>query len=336
MLYGRRHVYVRAPLRVSFIGGGTDFEEFYPENGEGHVVSSAVNIFVYVSIKDMFDSNVRVHHETIETQPIVSRILHRYTRTALEHFGILKGIEIVLTSDVMTTGSGMGASSSIMGGLALGCATLKGQKISDKRAFAELLYNLEKESGMIGGKQDQYATVFGGINSISFSKQKTSVKKVKIKKDNLNALEERLFLVFTNMTRGSSSIQLQSQQRLRLREKNDTLKRLIPLSYEFKKELEKSRVDFKTLGKILHEGWVVKKKFNAGSANPHIDELYRYLRSKGVLAGKIMGAGGGGFFMALAKDKNTKKKLMYELYPKYICLDVKTWNKGIEVLWKNF
>ena len=86
MLYNKRHIYLRSPLRISFVGGGTDLESFYSQGETGHVVSSSIDLYNYVSIKDMFDSNVRVHHAEIETEPITSRIKHSYSRTALEHF----------------------------------------------------------------------------------------------------------------------------------------------------------------------------------------------------------------------------------------------------------
>lgn len=323
-------------MRISFAGGGTDLESFYMNGETGHVVSSTIDLYNYASIKDMFDSNVRVHHAEIETEAIASRIKHVYTRTALEHFGIFKGIEVILTSDVMTTGSGLGASSSIMSNLILGCSTLRDKKIKNKHDHSELIYRLECEAGTIGGKQDQYATVFGGLNSISFQNGNVKLRKVRIAGENLRQLEERMFLVFTNIARENSSIQSHLGENLMNLEMKKYFFDLRDLSYEFLKTLESSNFKLNDIGKLLNEGWKLKKSTNHNSSNPFIDQLYETLKRKGITGGKVLGAGGGGFFLAFAGEPKLKEKIKYELYPNFIALDVKFSSKGTEVLWKNF
>jgi len=335
MLYDKKHVYIRSPLRISFIGGGTDMESYYLNGNKGHVVSSAVDLYVYIAIKDMFDANIRVHHSKIETQPITSRIMHTYTRTALEHFGIFKGAEVVITSDVMTTGSGLGASSSLMSALAKGCSNLRDTHSQSKSNFAELIYSLECKAGTVGGKQDQYATIFGGLNSISFTDKEVKVNPVKISLNRKLALESRLLLIFTNLARESKQIQLQLDTNIKSKNR-EYLDRLKNLSYDFLKVLETESEPIHKVGDLLHEGWVLKKSSNKASSNQFIDQLYDMLRSKGVLGGKIMGAGGGGFFLAFIKEPSLKQQIKYELYPNYIAMDVKFAEKGTEVLWKNF
>jgi D-glycero-alpha-D-manno-heptose-7-phosphate kinase len=336
MLYNKRHIYLRSPLRLSFIGGGTDLESFYNEGETGHVVSSTIDLYNYVSIKDMFDSNVRVHHAEIETESIASRIKHNYSRTALEHFGIFKGIEVILTSDVMTTGSGLGASSAMMSSLILGSSTLRDKTINDKSSLAELTYRLEAEAGTIGGKQDQYATVFGGFNSMTFQNSRVRVRKVKISDKNLKLLESRMFLVFTNMARENKIIQTNLGKNIQDSAKRKYFFDLRELSFEFLKAIESARLNLNDAGKLLHEGWKLKKSTNDHSTNPFIDQLYDSLRRKGVIGGKVLGAGGGGFLLAFAGDSKTKEKIKYELYPNFIALDVRFSTKGTEILWKNF
>ncbi len=336
MLYNKRHIYIRSPLRISFVGGGTDLESFYMQGENGHVVSSTIDLYNYVSIKDMFDSNVRVHHAEIETESITSRIKHAYSRTALEHFGIFKGIEVILTSDVMTTGSGLGASSAMMSSLILGCCTLRDKKIKNNHNHSELTYELESEAGTYGGRQDQYATVFGGFNTIIFGKNKTEVRKIKLANENLKQLEERMFLVFTNMAREVKSIQTNLGMNSMNNGKRKYFHELLSLSHEFLKTLESKNLNFNEIGKLLHESWLLKKSTNNDTSNQFIDQLYNTLREKGVIGGKVLGAGGGGFLLAFAKDSKMREKIKYELYPNFIALDVKFSNKGTEVLWKNF
>lgn len=336
MLFDKKHIYLRAPLRISFVGGGTDLESYYSQGTPGHVVSAAVDLFVYVTIKDMFDSNVRVHHSEIETQPITSRIRHLYTRTALERFGIFKGVEVIITSDVMTTGSGLGASSSIMSALLLGCGEMRENKINEKYELAELTYQVEKNTGTIGGKQDQYAVVFGGLNSIQFTSQKVTVNPVNISKERLTDFENRLFIIFTNIARKSDSLQAALTDNTKDKEKRRYFNSLQKLSRDFLGVLEDENSPIDRLGELLHEGWMLKQSCNKDSTNIYIDQLYETLRKKGVSGGKILGAGGGGFFLAFVKDPKLKEKIKYELYPNFIAMDVKFNFTGTEILWKNF
>ena len=336
MLYNKRHIYLRSPLRISLAGGGTDFESFYEQGESGHVVSSTIDLYNYVAVKDMFDSNVRVHHAEIETESIASRIRHSYARTALEHFGIFKGAEVILTSDVMTTGSGLGASSAMMSSLILGCSSLRDKKIKDRHELAELTYRLEHEAGTIGGKQDQYATVFGGFNSINFTKNKISVRRVKISDENLKRLEKRMFLVFTNIARENRIIQTSLGENTNRPETKKYFLELRKLSHDFLAELESNNFNINRIGKLLHEGWKLKKSTNSHATNPYIDQLYDVLKRKGIIGGKVLGAGGGGFLLAFANDIRTKEKIKYELYPNFVSLDLKFSSKGTEILWKNF
>ncbi len=322
-------------MRISFVGGGTDLESYYLQGKNGHVVSAAIDLYSYVSIKDMFDSNTRVHHAEIETEPITSRIKHPYSRIALEYFGMFKGAEVVLISDVMTTGSGLGASSAMMSALIMGCNEMRGSLLLDKYKLAELTYKLENEAGTIGGKQDQYAAVFGGLNSITFSQSSVIVNKVKIGEERLRELENRLFLVFTNLARESRSIQINLSDNSKT-DKKKYLDSLQQLSYDFLSALENENTPLEELGKILDEGWFLKKSANNNSTNPYIEQLYELLKSKGVIGGKILGAGGGGFLLAFAKDPSLKEKIKYELYPNFIALDIKFNFTGTEILWKNF
>ena len=335
MLYDKKHIYLRAPMRISFVGGGTDLESYYSQGKNGHVVSAAIDLYSYVSIKDMFDSNTRVHHAEIETESITSRIKHSYSRIALEYFGMFKGAEVVITSDVMTTGSGLGASSSIMSALIMGCNEMRKNKILDKYSLAELTYKLENNAGTVGGKQDQYAAVFGGVNSITFSNEKVVVSKVSISEERLRNIEEHLILVFTNLARESKIVQINLSNNAKSSRKK-YFDKLQELSHQFLIAMENENTPLLELGKILDEGWKLKKSTNHNSTNPYIEQLYELLKSKGVTGGKILGAGGGGFFLAFAEDPSVKEKIKYELYPNFIALDIKFNFNGTEILWKNF
>lgn len=335
MIYDRRHVYVRSPLRVSFVGGGTDLESYYAQHQPGHVVSAAIDLYVYAAMKDMFDVNVRVHHAEIETEPIASRIQHAYTRVALEEFGLFRGVEVILTSDIMTTGSGLGASSSIMASLIACCASMRDMPLPEKHEFAELVYELECKAGTIGGRQDQYATVYGGFNSITFTKERIDVCPVRISIENRKELAARCFLVYTNLARRSEPLQRRLRENARETKSSGYFDQLRQLSYQFLDELQAANLDIRRLGAILHEGWQLKKETNGGTSNRFIDQLYGMLRQKGVLGGKILGAGGGGFFLGFVESPEQKQRIKYELYPNYITLDFSITDRGTELVWKN-
>lgn len=335
MLYNRRAIHLRAPLRLSFVGGGTDFPEYF-QRKPGEVISTTLDVFIYLTIKDMFDTNVRVHHAAIETEPIASRITHTYTRTALEHFGLFKGVEVIIVSDVMTTGSGLGASSSLMSALVLGCSCLRNRRLTSPEDLARLTVELERQAGTVGGFQDQYATCFGGFNAISFNNDQVRVEPLALAPEVRTALEERTLLVFTNLARNSLPIQSSLAESLEQGYKDDHLDRMYQATQSFKAELLSPTADVSQLGRILDETWRLKKEVSPGSTNPYVDELYNFMRTNGVVGGKITGAGGGGFFLTLTESAEAKKALMYRLYPNYIGMEVKFHPQGTEMLWKNF
>jgi len=336
MLYDSKNIFLRSPFRVSFIGGGSDLESYYTQGKEGHVISTTIELFSYINIKDMFDSNIRVHHSEIETESIASRIKHQYARIALENFGLFRGVEVIITSDIMATGSGLGASSSIMSGLIVGCNEFRGNPRLSSKELAELIYKLELQSGTLTGKQDQYAVAFGGLNSFTFNTEGVITKPIKLSKSKREELESRCILIFTNLARESKTIQLNLMDNTTSNDKKSYLDKLVDLSYEFRNELLSENTNFDYIGKILHEAWKLKKMSNQMVTNVYIDQLYENLRKKGIIGGKILGAGGGGFLLGFTKDKKIKDKIKYDLYPNFISIDFKIHNKGTEILWKNF
>jgi len=335
VLYDRRFVQIRAPLRLSFVGGGTDFPEYFARKA-GLVVSSTIDSFVYVALKDMFDTNVRVHHSTIETEPIASRISHAYARTALEHFGLFKGIEAVIVSDVMATGSGLGASSALLSALAMGGTLLRGGRVAGPEALARLTLLLERKAATVGGWQDQYAVAYGGLNVIAFSGDQVTVRRLALSEAIRTELEARTLQVFTYLARQSNPIQSEMVAGFGSERRDDALDRLYKMATSFEQELCCPHPDVSVLGRVIDEAWQLKKEISPLSTNPYIDQLYDLLRANGIVGAKLTGAGGGGFFLAIAESVAAKKSLMHKLFPNYIAMDVRFHDRGTEVLWTNF
>ena len=336
MLYDRKHILVRSPLRVSFIGAGTDEPAYIAQGRTGHVIAAAIDLYVYVALKDMFDANVRVHHAEIETEPIASRIRHDNIRVGLEEFGLFRGVEVVLTSDVMTTGSGLGGSAAILSAMSKACSAFRNQEITDPFELAKITIGLEQKTGAASGLQDHYTTAFGGFNSLTFRQDDVDVKPVNISADNLRALEKNCFLVFTNLTRQAHSPDLSNHFAADDPKRIAYLESLQHLSHQFLNELESETCDFSLLGKLLHQSWLLKRETERVARNPYIEQLYESLQHKGILGGKVLGSGEGGFFLAFAKDEKTKQRIKYDLYPNFITTEIYFTSRGTEVLWKSF
>jgi D-glycero-alpha-D-manno-heptose-7-phosphate kinase len=335
MLYDRRHIVVRAPTRVSFAGGGTDFEDFAREHGAGHTVSATIDLYSHVHLKDMFDTNVRVHHETIETAATASRIRHPYARIALERHGLFRGIELTMTSDVMATGSGLGTSSSLMAALITACRAFRDEPHLEPSELAESTYRFETEAGTVGGLQDQYAVAFGGLNSITYHEHEVTVDPLTLKPKVESELSDRLVLVYTNLARFDHEIQLRHRDGIADGTKAEYLSRILAISHDFRTELTKETPDIGLLGEILHESWQLKQDFNPSVTNVYVTQLYDHLRGNGIIGGKILGAGGGGFILAIVRE-GAKQQLMYDLYPNFVAVDFRIVHHGAEIAWRNW
>jgi D-glycero-alpha-D-manno-heptose-7-phosphate kinase len=335
MLYDRRHIVVRVPTRVSFAGGGTDFEEYAREFGPGHTVSATIDLYSHVHLKDMFDTNVRVHHEIIETAATASRIRHAYARLALERHGLFRGVELAMTSDVMATGSGLGTSSSLMAALITACRTFREEPQLDPGDLARTTYELETEAGTVGGLQDQYAVAYGGLNAITYSPEKVEVAPLALASEVESELSDRLILVYTNLARFDHEIQVRHREGIADGVRADYLGRILAISHDFRSELEKDVPDIDHLGEILHESWRLKQEFNPSVTNVYVAQLYQHLRENGIIGGKILGAGGGGFILAIVRE-GAKQQLMYDLYPNFVAVDFRIVHHGAEIVWRNW
>jgi len=240
-----------------------------------------------------------------------------------------------MTSDVMTTGAGLGASSSLMTALVCACREFRGEAALAPEELAMTAYHLETEAGTVGGLQDQYAAASGGFNSITFSHDGVAVEAIHMAQGAEEAFCQRLFLVYTNLARKQGDIQTDHKRKIIERDRIDYLDQILSLSYEFEEELVKPSPDFDVLGTILHENWMMKRNFNSAVTNSYVDQLYEYLRENGMVGGKITGAGGGGFILALARE-GAKESLMYKLYPNFLALSFSFTRQGVQIVWKNW
>lgn len=285
-------IVVRVPLRISFVGGGTDIGDFYRKH-PGRVISTAIDKFVYVAInRTPFIPKVSARYAISETVDLPAELKHTRIKAALLDLGIGSGIEIGSFASLPAK-TGLGSSSSFSVALMKGLHAFNGRKL-DKREAAEEAARLEIE--LLGepiGKQDQYAAAFGGLNVIQFNHDESvDVSPVLIDYMKQLAFEDRLILFFTGLTRAASSVLTEQKANI---SKEDKFKTMVEMSNsvpEFAGRL--MRGDISGIGKMLHEGWLKKKSLASNVSNPAIDALYDAGMNVGAYGGKILGAGGGG------------------------------------------
>lgn len=294
----------KAPLRVSFAGGGTDVPP-YPSLHGGCVLNATIDKFAFGSLRPRNDRRVRIESIDFDLQvefDVTDELKFDgkldLAKAAIRHLGAMdsEGFDIFLHSEA-PPGSGLGSSSALMVALVGLLREFKRLPLGNYE-IAEKAYIIERQDlGISGGKQDQYAATFGGFNFIEFESDRTIVNPLRIDREIINELEHNLLLCYTGKTRRSDHIIDDQTQRLTSNtgETPLALARQKELAIAMKNALLMNRLD--DFGDLLDAAWQTKKKMSNRISNPQIDECYDVARGKGALGGKITGAGGGGFMM---------------------------------------
>ena len=278
----------QTPLRLSFLGGGSDLPSYYRRQG-GAVLSTAIDKCVYVTVSRKFDDAVRVSYSRTEEVATAAQVEHPIVREALGLLGIEGGIEITSVADIPAKGTGLGSSSTFTVGLLNALHGYAGRHASAER-LAEESCDIEiNRCGEPIGKQDQYAAAFGGFNFIRFNADDSvEVQKILCKSDTVAQLQSMLMMFYTGITRSASA--LLAEQSANMASAEAVLH-----------DLQSNRLD--TRGTALDESWQLKKSLARGISNPTIDAAYEAARAAGALGGKILGAGGGGFLLFLVPQE---------------------------------
>jgi len=292
----------RTPLRMSFVGGGSDMREFYRLNG-GAVLSTAIEKYVYVNVNRKFDDGIRIAYSKTEEVDRVDAVEHPIVRHALKRMAIDGGIEITTIADIPSRGTGLGSSSSFAVGLLNALAAFKGGHLSREDLGRESCHIEIELCGEPIGKQDQYAAAFGGLNLIEFKQDdRVVVSPVILRPDVRETLERQLLVFYTGITRSASAIlESQSAEIVSSEAKRDTLKKMVSLAYHMSDELRSGNLN--SFGEILHENWELKKSLTNVISTNQIDDWYETARRCGAEGGKIMGAGSGGFLLLYAPEE---------------------------------
>lgn len=295
----------RTPLRMSFVGGGSDLPAFYRKFG-GAVVSTAIDRYVYVTVNRKFDERIRVSYSRTEEARNVGRIRHPLVREGMKLTGITGGIELTSIADIPSKGSGLGSSSTFTVGLLNALHAYAGRHAGAEQLAREACEIELDRCGEPIGKQDQYAAAFGGLNLIQFNPDDSvAVEPVICQPATIQQLQAHTLVFYTGITRSASAIlKHQSAALAAERKKRDVTRKLVELAHTLCGELRKNRVS--TFGEIIHEGWRLKKSLAGGITTEAIDGWYEKARRAGAAGGKLLGAGAGGFLMFFAPpEKHT-------------------------------
>lgn len=297
-------IITKTPFRVSFVGGGSDFEEFYRIE-KGAVVSSSINQYMYIFLHNKFDKKIKLNYSEIENVDNVELIKHPLIRNCLNYFHIKNDIEISSIADI-PKGTGLGSSSAFTVGLINALSFLSRTSLS-KEDIARISCDIEiNKCHEPIGKQDQYATCFGGLNLIEFNSNNTvSVTNLEFTKDFLDNFNDHLLFFYTGHSRSAASVLSQQKINITKYEIYSKLKELVSFVYDFISELKSFNVDM--LGKILNDSWKIKKELSVNVSNSFIDDCYNRAIANGAIGGKLLGAGNGGFLMFLVSPKNHQK-----------------------------
>jgi D-glycero-alpha-D-manno-heptose-7-phosphate kinase len=297
-----RVIVTRTPLRVSFAGGGTDLPAFYEQEG-GAVLSTAITRYVYVTVKrhsELFFEPIRLNYSKSEQVDTIDQLENNIARECLKFLGIDPPIYISTVGDVPAS-TGLGGSSAFTVGLLNALHAYRGERVSPGQLADEACHIEIDVLGEPIGKQDQYAAAFGGINLLSFKPGGgVTVEHQRLAAGQLRDLFDGMLMFWTGHQRDASAVL--TEQRDNTAAKLDRLRTLRDQAHDLNRRLLEG-LDVSSFGKLLDEGWQLKRQLASTITNSQIDLWYDRAMDAGADGGKLCGAGGGGFLLFLARPE---------------------------------
>lgn len=319
----------KTPYRISFFGGGTDYPEWYRKFG-GEVISTSINKYVYISVRNLpnfFKHKYRILYSKDEQVQKIENIKHKPVREILKYYKVNTGIEVHYDGD-MPARTGVGSSSAFVVGFLNAITTLQNKKINKFNLAKQSIFLETKILNEVVGSQDQVACAQGGFNNIKFLKNGSfKIKKVNLDIKQKNRLDSNLFLVYSNIQRTAEIIARSFVNNL-TENKIQEMNAINEILKEAKVSLNANKID--DFGRLLHESWVVKRNLSKKVSNYQIDEIYDYALKAGADGGKLLGAGGGGFFVFYVK-RNKQKQFLKKM-KKTITLPFKFDDAGSNII----
>ena len=301
-------IITKTPLRITFAGGGSDMASYYEEH-PGTCISATINKYVYVLVKKRFDNKIYLKYSDNEVVDVnkIDDIQHDFIRETLKFMNVDYGVEIINWADIPTKGTGLGSSSSFLVGLLLALHTLEGRRVSKKTLADQSCYiEIEKCNKPIG-IQDQYAAAFGGFNHMEFTAAEHRVSGFGFCDQEIRDISENLHLFYTGITRESKDILATQTQNLI---SDSEVVQNMHLNVEVAEDLVEHLIykDIDAIPIALRQNWELKKKFAGNISSSELDRVYDIATTIGEASGgKVIGAGGGGFFLFWAEDKKKLK-----------------------------
>ncbi len=308
-------IIARAPLRVSFFGGGTDYPEYFQEAG-GAVLGTAIDKFCYLTaspfMSALFDYSLRVSYRKVELVHCAAEIEHNVYRACLQFCGLDKDVELHAMADLPAF-TGLGSSSSFTISLLHALHAFKGEFVRPHDLACEAIHVERDLLRDRVGCQDQILAAYGGFNVIEFGRQPVfTVNRVLLSPQRLAELEAHLLLVFTGITRKASEIVAQQLEKI---DRNRALLRRMRAMVDEGHAILTGPQSLRDFGALMHEAWQAKRQLDQAISNAEVDRMYQLGLDQGAWGGKLLGAGGGGFLLFMAPPE-THPGLIEAFYPK--------------------
>lgn len=290
-------IIVRTPLRISFVGGGSDMKAFYSRR-DGKVVSSAIDKYVYAIVKERFDDKIYINYSKKECVAHIDDIQHDLVREAMKLTGVEKGVEITTLADIPSSGSGLGSSSSITVALLHALYAYQNALVTAEQLALDACRIEIDILGKPIGRQDQYAAAYGGINRFIFrSGDITQRVPVNLTETVRRQFAASLLLYFTGITRNADEILSEQAHKLVSSDTYAIMEEMVSLVDPFADAITQG--DIHSCGDLLGKNWEMKKNLASGISNKEIETMHEKALASGALAGKVAGAGGGGFLLLI-------------------------------------
>ena len=319
----------RTPVRASFCGGGTDLAAFYQNHPDGGAVTSlAMARYLYVTVNPRFDNSIRISYSSMEFVNNIDEIQHELVREAMKSTGVTDGIEITTIADIPSRGTGLGSSSAVTIGLLNALSSLAGNPMSSEELVKEACRIEIDVLGQPIGKQDQYAAAIGGVNTIGFLPDgSVSIDPLVLSDNTKQRIENEFSLVYTGLTRSANSVL--SKQKELTADRMEELSSLRLQAFQVRSALEGGRLE--EVGRLLEESWQIKRNLVDGITGELLDNLHDQLIDSGATGAKLLGAGGGGFFLVHGDDE-IKKRLENSLSSKHKILPLLIDSQGSTII----
>lgn len=312
-------ILAKAPLRVSFFGGGSDIPAHFEKWG-GATISTAINSYVYVAVMHTPHDHIKISYSKQELVTNVDDIQNEIVRNALKFFGIKSNIEITSFADIPTIGNGLGGSSAFTCALIKALSAYLGFEYINPYLIAKTACNIEIDMcGWKIGMQDQFASAFGGMNYIEYSNS----GRVDVKRLDTMAIENYMILIPTNVEHHAAKI----LDNINFETKTFTIRELARIA-----EMQSTQlVNPFDYGRLLDSAWILKKQMSAEISSSDIDIMYDRCKDAGAYGAKLLGAGGGGYMLAITDSK----EMIRREFSDRTCLDVGIAHEGARVVYRD-